>query len=250
MGYIYKIINDINNKIYVGQTKRTLEKRWQEHIRYAQEKDSRTKFYKAIQEIGVEHFKIISIEEIFGIEERNNREKYWIQYYDSFNNGYNSTRGGGCFEWNGASKKEVCDKIIELRLEGASYTEITEAVHCGRQLISNVLKSANLVGKNCRSIRKNEAILEMLEQGNYINDIIKELKCDRLVVKKIISQHPELEEKYYNYCHPLDAQIAKLRWEEHKKPGIIAKELGCCDETVFKALDRTKRRQLITKNKQ
>ena len=31
MGRIYKITNDINNKIYIGQTIKTLTKRWQQH---------------------------------------------------------------------------------------------------------------------------------------------------------------------------------------------------------------------------
>jgi len=32
MGYIYKIINNVNNKIYIGQTSRSIESRWKEHI--------------------------------------------------------------------------------------------------------------------------------------------------------------------------------------------------------------------------
>ena len=31
MGYIYKIVNDINDKIYIGQTNRTIQERWKEH---------------------------------------------------------------------------------------------------------------------------------------------------------------------------------------------------------------------------
>lgn len=31
MGYIYKITNQINNKVYIGQTSRTIEKRWKDH---------------------------------------------------------------------------------------------------------------------------------------------------------------------------------------------------------------------------
>ena len=31
-GYIYKIVNDVNDKIYIGQTRRTVEERWNYHI--------------------------------------------------------------------------------------------------------------------------------------------------------------------------------------------------------------------------
>lgn len=35
MGYIYKITNQINNKVYIGQTSRTIEKRWKDHQKSA-----------------------------------------------------------------------------------------------------------------------------------------------------------------------------------------------------------------------
>lgn len=35
MGYIYKIENKINGKIYIGETARTPERRWYEHIFYS-----------------------------------------------------------------------------------------------------------------------------------------------------------------------------------------------------------------------
>lgn len=31
MGYIYKIINKVNNKIYIGQTINSIEERWRSH---------------------------------------------------------------------------------------------------------------------------------------------------------------------------------------------------------------------------
>ena len=38
MSYIYKIYNDINDKIYIGKTNYLLEKRFQEHIRDSKKK--------------------------------------------------------------------------------------------------------------------------------------------------------------------------------------------------------------------
>ena len=34
-GYIYKITNRVNNKVYIGQTRRTIEIRWKQHIKAA-----------------------------------------------------------------------------------------------------------------------------------------------------------------------------------------------------------------------
>ena len=47
--------------------------------------------YRAFQKYGIENFSIETIEET---NNPNEREKYWIEYYGSFKNGYNATIGG------------------------------------------------------------------------------------------------------------------------------------------------------------
>ena len=39
-GFIYKITNKVNNKIYIGKTMTSIEKRFQEHIRESRKKKS------------------------------------------------------------------------------------------------------------------------------------------------------------------------------------------------------------------
>ena len=97
---IYLLTNLINNKKYVGQSKRLME-RLGEHYRSAQpelykqknEKDSNVSIHQAMQKYGICNFSF-QILEICTLEELDNKEKYWINYYDSFNNGYNETKGG------------------------------------------------------------------------------------------------------------------------------------------------------------
>lgn len=92
MAYIYQIVNDINNKKYIGQTAYSLEKRFAEHCRAALKDNIKNRpLYNAMQKYGSIHFSIELIEEtIFP----NEREQYWIQYYDTYKNGYNATLGG------------------------------------------------------------------------------------------------------------------------------------------------------------
>lgn len=92
-GYIYKVANNVNNLVYIGQTtKQNPNERWQQHQNDAINGSS-TLFHKSMLAIGIEHFKFEIIEtctsDILDV-----RERYWIAYYDSFNNGYNSTIGG------------------------------------------------------------------------------------------------------------------------------------------------------------
>src|SRR5208283_2983105 len=91
---IYKITNSINNKAYVGQSQTSLEERWNHHKSDAKRNDRNSHFYNAIRKYGTDCWKFDILEEIDDIELLNEAEKKWIEYYDTFNNGYNSTNGG------------------------------------------------------------------------------------------------------------------------------------------------------------
>lgn len=88
MAYIYKITNDINKKVYIGMTTRNVELRWKEHLRHSSQLID-----AAIQQLGKEHFKIEVIEEC-SEEEVDDKEIYWIKFYNSYEEGYNVTLGG------------------------------------------------------------------------------------------------------------------------------------------------------------
>ena len=96
IGLIYKITNDINEKIYIGMTTRTLEKRKADHLNACFDPAKREygyKIYKAIRKYGVEHFKFSIIEECDN-EDLPRKEKYYIKLYNSVIDGYNETYGG------------------------------------------------------------------------------------------------------------------------------------------------------------
>lgn len=77
-GTIYKIINDIDNEIYIGETTRNIEERWTEHCF---DERSSSKIHKKIQTYGWQHFQILEIEKVplSCIYERKN---YWKKYYN------------------------------------------------------------------------------------------------------------------------------------------------------------------------
>ena len=90
---IYKHTNKINKKCYIGQTKRTnIKTRWGKNgynYKYCK------KFYNAIKKYGWDNFEHEVLEtNIKTLKDANQREQYWIKYFDSFYNGYNSTIGG------------------------------------------------------------------------------------------------------------------------------------------------------------
>ncbi len=94
MPYIYKITNKINDKVYIGKTLNSIQKRWREHlIDSKKRKCEKRPLYSAINKYGEENFEIEQIEEC-SHDILNERECHWIEYYGSFKNGYNTTIGG------------------------------------------------------------------------------------------------------------------------------------------------------------
>lgn len=96
--FIYRIYNIDTNESYIGQTVKTIDYRFKEHIREAKrsfrgEKRDFSFFHRALLYYGIEKFKIEKLEEVSDTL-ADAREIYWIEYYDSYYSGYNSTKGG------------------------------------------------------------------------------------------------------------------------------------------------------------
>ena len=114
MGIIYCITNTLNGKKYIGQTTKTLEKRWISHK--SESKKHENKFYRAIRKYGFEYWTKEIIEEIEN-DLLNEREQYWISHFDTMNIGYNLRSGGGQNSLlSEESKKKISEKHMGKRM--------------------------------------------------------------------------------------------------------------------------------------
>ena len=101
-GYIYKICNTENNKIYIGQTRRNIDIRWKQHLQSVKsDRDKNTVLYRAMNKYGSDKFNIQLIEEYSFdskdelIKTLNKEEIRYIYEYNSVKpNGYNIQCGG------------------------------------------------------------------------------------------------------------------------------------------------------------
>ena len=135
MSYIYKITNLKNNKIYVGATTRHPHIRFAEHCNDAKRFPDRP-LYKAINKYGKENFDIKIIEECKN-EERFMREKYWIEYFGSFKNGYNATVGGD------GKKYLDYDLIVETYKQIESVVDTAKNLNISEDSVRIALKAKN-----------------------------------------------------------------------------------------------------------
>lgn len=167
MAYIYKITNNINDKIYIGKTLLSIEERFKEHCRdYKREKKEKRPLYNAMNKYGIEHFSIEQIEECLP-DVVNEREKYWIEYYGSFKYGYNATLGG-----DGIPYLDY-DLIINLWKQEKSIQEIAKLVNCHEDSVRKVLDINNISHRD-RIIRsKKDQYKQVAQLNKDTNEIIQ-----------------------------------------------------------------------------
>lgn len=162
MPYIYKITNNINNKIYIGKTVGTVEKRWKEHIKdYKKRTCEKRPLYRAMNKYGVECFSIEIVEEVKDQTLLNDRERFWIEYFGSFKNGYNATTGG-----DGKSYIDY-DLVVATYRETQSEIKTAEIMNIHPSTVRYILKA-----KKEPTLTKLEANLKAT--GKIVNQYTKE----------------------------------------------------------------------------
>lgn len=161
---IYKVTNNINNKVYIGQSNQ-IEARWKKHCHrslYDNGTDYNCVFYRAIRKYGLENFTFEVIEECKE-EELDEKEKYWIKQYNSFLgfencNGYNMTLGGQ----NNIPHKLTYKKVEEIQhlllTTKISQTDIGNQYNISQVTVSQI---------NCGLIWHNEELDYPLRNKKY-----------------------------------------------------------------------------------
>lgn len=138
-GTIYSVLCKINNKRYIGQTVRNVSERWKEHISDSKN-HPRTSLHKAIAKYSPSMFVVRVIEEDISINNLDEREKYWISEFDTFNNGYNLTDGGQGIGQRDLSE-ESRDKIKQANFGNVKSTECIEKVREAHKSSGNYPKN-------------------------------------------------------------------------------------------------------------
>lgn len=154
---IYKITNNENGKVYIGQTIRTLEERFNRHKNDALNNVLDTHFARAIRKYGIDTFTAEIIDTASTQEELTQKEQYWIKFYNSVEEGYNETdatekSGGNTYKSKTPEEmKVISQKIRESKLGG---------------------KNPNAVGVKCKSIKTGEELhfTSQAEMRDYFNE--------------------------------------------------------------------------------
>lgn len=206
MACIYCIKNDINDKVYIGKTVYTIQHRFKEHIRDAHNHKCNSKLHRAMLKYGDEHFYPLLLEECSD-DNASEREKYYIQLYNSVQNGYNISYGG-----DGESQVDF-NKIEQLYLQGYTFKDIAEQTGYNRKTIASRLRSVGYeakvggCGKHSGNYNKGKAIEFEGQRYESLTLLAKHLKENVDVFKdkeiatiiKGISKNSKRGTKYCGY---------------------------------------------------
>lgn len=134
---IYRIINVVNSKFYIGKTTKTTQERFQRHC--YNHKTQNTYLYRAMRKYGIDKFVIEIIEETFN---GNEREIYWIQTLKPH---YNMTKGG---EGGDTSNSPNFKKAIQQRdLSGSKNPMFGKKRKIPKQQLLNAHRAARIANR-------------------------------------------------------------------------------------------------------
>lgn len=194
---IYRHINKINGKSYVGVTSQRPEDRWANGKGY---KGCR-KFYPAIQKYGWDNFEHEILDIVYSPEEASEKEKYWINQYNTTSKecGYNIDGGGYDHKIMSDETRKIFSIAHSGEKNGRYGMPVSEET---RRKISKANKG-RLAGKNNPMYGKThtDEIKKKLSEINKVQKpfLSKPIYC--ITTNKIFLSHKEAGE-YYNISSP------------------------------------------------
>jgi group I intron endonuclease len=179
MGYIYKIVNKIDKKTYIGQTVSDCETRWSHHLA----KSSNCRYLNsALKKHGIDNFdfKIVCITFDSSLDDI---EIDYIKKYDCLvPNGYNLRLGGNSGRHHADTKKKISDTLKTIYRNGTTihskpqlgipHNEIT------KKKISESLKGkpknkeSGKKGVETLRMKRNRKIIQLDIHGNRLNEFL------------------------------------------------------------------------------
>lgn len=164
--YIYKITNLITNKIYVGQTTRSILLRLHEHFTVAKRHKIHCILGNSIRKYGKENFTIEELEKCNSLEHLNEREIFWIKQLNSKTpNGYNMTDGGD--GTTGRKHTEISKEKIRLSRIGRTFNHTEETKqkirikHLGKTVNENTKQKLRLFNLGKKHSYKTRQLLKI-----------------------------------------------------------------------------------------
>ena len=182
---------ETNEYKYIGQTNNLNFRIWQhKYDSYCeQRKEYEYPLSRALRKYGENAFKIEILEDNLTDEEANEKEIYWIRYYDTCFKGYNQNTGGNA--WGKGGEKFSYETILyakELIKKGVPFKEISEQTGISIPHLSSINTGKRYFDKTEQYPLYSKTRGTKLEQKEIL-EIIKLLSETKISQQKIADQY-------------------------------------------------------------
>ena len=246
--YIYSYKNKITNSRYIGKTN-NLERRKREHLSNALNTNSNyynSMWMKKLREYGIDSFDF-EILEVCEEKEVNEREVYWISYYNSFlGKGYNSTAGGDSNDrTTRILKEEDADQIRKkLKNNKEPQNKIAKDFNISQTLLSNINTGLRYHSNSYEyPIRKNYKTSE--DYKELLNLLINSTISYKKIADKVDISESIVKKINYGILIPGLYNEYPIRKPNH----LYVKELLIHSELSFKKISELRNVSIKTVNR-
>lgn len=223
-GYIYSIKNKVNGKLYVGRTN-NYQRRYNEHFG---KKDTCTILRKAFEKYGKDNFVMKPIVSFTTYNRQilddvlNALEKYYIEKFDTYKNGYNATLGG-----EGNSGWEVSEETRKKRSQSLKGRKVSDKE---RERLLSYVKN-RVWTKEQREHQKNIMLNRDPSIQKKIADKLRGRKRDKDLIMKAAAKRRKPILQYSLNGVFLKEHDGAICLGEQKEANIIA----CCKGKIASA---------------
>jgi group I intron endonuclease len=250
----YKITNIINNKIYIGQTKLTVEQRFKEHYRTMQ-RGSKYAIHRAIRKYGIDNFKIELLFEFNTREEVDKKEIELIAEYECLNKkkGYNTSKGGSGGDTLSyhENKEEIFKKQTESReifyknnpdKNKKRIENLRKAYDANKQNVINCIKQRWADDDFKKTYIENHSIGDKNPfYGKHHSDKTKKILSEKLkismnrpeTIQKLKSVVRKKQDEHYKF---IKIDLDKLKQLSHLKISELSNIFNVSPQTITRRL--------------
>lgn len=200
--FIYLLTNKINEKIYVGQSK-DVNQRWRHHKASVKNNRPTQIVHHAMIKYGLDNFVFEVIAGCKTQEDINWAEEYFINYYDSINNGYNLTNGGCVAPKTEEWKRKVSEKLMGHEVTQETRDKVSKG-NTGKIRSDEFKKDVGDFWRGKERTKEHRENLSKSLTGNKLSEETKQKisisgkgRVTSEETKKKISEKSKLQEKRY-----------------------------------------------------
>lgn len=245
---IYKIENIVNGKVYIGQSS-WLKKRIGVHIcRLRDGTHDNIHLQRSWNKYGEKSFRFDIVEKC-SIDKLDEREIYWICFFDSYNNGYNQTVGGGGnrgYTYSDESKQKMRDhhadvsgennpmygKNIKDYMTEEDYKKWRVAIAQNRPSTKGITKRKESVIKQSQSLKE--------YYKTHQHPLLGKKRSPEIVQRSVETRIKNGNIKYYGYSYSAKSVVCLNTGMIYDSLKRASEEVGVSPSLISQCINRYK----------